>query len=91
MISSSKECSLSCGEYLINVLDRDVLSAGLFATLVELQLVLKAESSGVGSGEGIGNHSGVGEEDAVEGQTGTLDGMLVHFMFFLIIILFNTF
>ena len=76
--SSSIKCrSLSCGEDLINVLDGDVLSAGLFATLVELHLELEAVLSGVDSWEGACNHSGVGEEDAVEGQTGTLDGMLI--------------
>ena len=88
--SSDHACkcsSLSCGEDLIDVLDRDVLSADLLSSLVELHLELEAVLGRVNIGEGVGNHSGVGEEDAVEGQTGALDGMLVHFLYrFLIII-----
>ena len=73
--------SLSSGEDFVDVLDGDVLSAGLFAALVELHLELEAVLAGVEAGEGRGNHSGVRQKDAVEGQTGSLDRVLVHFDF----------
>ena len=73
--------SLSSGEEFIDVFDGDILSAGLFATLVELHLELEAVFASVKAREGRRNHSSVGQKDAVEGQTCSLDGVLVHFDF----------
>ena len=75
------ERSLSYGEDLVDVGEVHVLSVGLFAALVELHLVLEAVLAHVGTGDGCSDHSGVREEDAVEGQTGSFNGVLVHFDF----------
>ncbi len=80
--------SLSCGEDLVEVGGGDVLSADLLAILVELHLVLEAVLAvSAEAGEGWGDHAGVREEDAVEGEAGSLDGVLVHFVLKLIILL----
>ena len=42
---------------------------------------------GLGLGESRHEDSGVGEEDAVHGETGSLNGVLVHIDFFLSIII----
>ncbi len=81
----SKFHSLSCGEDLVEVCGRNVLSAGLLATIIELHLELEAVLAvSAEAGESGGDHAGVGEEDAVEGEAGSLDGVLVHFVFKLI-------
>ena len=54
---------------------------GLLSVLVELHS--EGESVLVCLiGEAWSHHSGVGVEDAVEGKTCSLDGVLVHFSFF---------
>ena len=74
------DCSLSGGEDLVEVVGVDILSAGLFAAIVELHLELHAELA-LGVGEAGEDHLGVGEKNAVEGQAGSLDGVLVHICF----------
>ncbi len=78
--------SLSGGEDLVEVGSGHDLSAGLFAVLVELHLELEAVLA-LGVLEAGNDHLCVGEKDAVEGQAGSLDGVLVHFRFLGIIIL----
>ena len=87
MRSASSHCleisasvSLPCGEYLVEVRSGDILSVDFLAGFVKLHLV--SESVLVVSAEvGVawGEHAGVGQKDAVEGETGSLYGVLVHF------------
>ena len=63
------------------------LNRGNFATLNSLVLEREVELLGLGLGEARHEDSGVGEEDAVHGQTGSLDRVLVHFVSFLSIII----
>ena len=88
MTESDSTRSLSCGEDFVEVVGGDVLSADLLAILVELHLVLEAVLAvGAEAGEGGGDHAGVREEDAVEGEAGSLDGVLVHFFLRLLFLL----
>ena len=63
----------------------DVLSGinGLLSNLAVLE-VLHGEAQVVSIGSGLGEaalkHVGVREEDAVEGEAGSLDRMFVHFV-----------
>ena len=79
--------SLSRGEDLIEILSGDDFSVDLLAGIVELHLV--PESVLVVTAEpGVawGNHAGIGQQDAVEGEAGSLNGVLVHFYLIIIII-----
>ena len=60
-----------------------LLTFGLSGLSVHEGSVLEreVESLFVGTGEARGDHSGVGVDDSVQRQTGSLDGMLVHFYF----------
>ena len=55
---------------------------GLLTVLVELHSELQSVLVCL-IGEARCDHSGVGVEDAVEGQTCSLDWVLVHFSFFI--------
>jgi hypothetical protein len=44
-------------------------------------LEAKVKFLGVSLGETLVDHLSVGVDDAVEGETGSLDGVLVHFVF----------
>ena len=57
------------------------------AVLVGLVLERDVELLGLGHGEASHNHLGVGVDDAVEGEAGSLDRVLVHFVSFLLTII----
>jgi len=60
-------------------------SLGFLAILVSLHEEGQVVSLSAASGEASLDHLGVGEEDPVEGKTGSLDWVFVHF--YLLIIL----
>ena len=70
-------CSLSGWEDFVDVFRGNDLSASLLAVLEELDLELKSELA-LGVGEGGQSHSGVRVKDAVEGEAGSLNGVIVH-------------
>ena len=61
----------------------EILTAGfhLFAALENTVLEVQIEFVGVDIGEALVDHSCVRVKDAVEGKTGSLDWVLVHFCF----------
>ena len=55
------------------------LSDGDLASIELSVLERKVELLGLESGEALGDHLGVGVDDAVHGEASSLDGVLVHF------------
>ena len=59
------------------------LGASALSILKSSVLERKLELLGLGVGEASHDHHGVGEEDAVHGETSLLDRVFVHFSFFI--------